>query len=88
MLNAIGFLFSLVTIVVFHYIVRIIINKINKKLDQNNIERHQKTVALLLKLKKYYSEYDKLILVLIISSGYDLNLIIFLQRYSTVFDIN
>ena len=81
MLNVVGLSFSLLTIVVFHYIVGKIINRINKKINQNNIVRYKKTVALFLRLKKYYSEYDKLILVLVISSGYDLNLIIFLQLY-------
>jgi len=88
LLNVIGFIFSLLTILVFHYIVGKIINKINKKPYKENIERHKKIVALLIKLKRYHSEYDKLILVLIISSGYDLSLIIFLQLYSCVFDIN
>jgi hypothetical protein len=66
------------TIAVLHYLVGKIIDRINQKLNPFNIERNKQTVNILLKLKRYHSEYEKLILLLLISSGYDFNLIIFL----------
>ena len=51
MLNIIGFLMSLLSIVVVHRVIGIIINKINKKLDPIYMERHKKVVDLLIKLK-------------------------------------
>ena len=51
MLNIVGFLMSLLTIVFIHYIVGMIINKINKKLNPIYMERHKKIVNLLIRLK-------------------------------------
>ena len=51
MLNIVGFLMSLSTIIVIHYIVGIIIDKIYKRLDSIYMERHKKVVDLLIKLK-------------------------------------
>ena len=49
--NILGFLGSLLIIVVLHYIVGVIINEINKKLNPTYIERHSKVIDLLIKLK-------------------------------------
>ena len=47
MLNIVGFLLSLLTIVIIHCIVGTIISKINKKLNPVYMERHKKVVNLL-----------------------------------------
>jgi len=49
--NILGFLGSLLIIVVLHYIVGVIINEINKKLNPIYIERHKKVIDILINLK-------------------------------------
>ena len=49
--NILGFLGSLLIIVVLHYIVGVIINQINKKLNPTYIGRHSKLIDILIKLK-------------------------------------
>ena len=51
MLNIVGSLVSLLTIVVIHYIVGTIINKINKKLNPMYMESHNNVINLLKRLK-------------------------------------
>ncbi len=49
--NVLGFLGNLLIIVVLHYVVGVIIKQFNKKLNPIYIEKHDKLIDILIKLK-------------------------------------